>query len=159
MRPAPPSPAPERSVWRTGCLVGGTFAMIVLALTCGAAWFVGRGYLGEILLTHFVADAVSRQASALGRDPPDYAAACRENSATLEAATPCAVYIGWILRTAPYFPGATVSVQRIDFDSLRGEAVRVGLPMTVSGPRGNGRLRFTLVYIDGRLQIDAVRPW
>ncbi len=157
MPPGPPPP--QRSAWRTGCLVGGTFVMLLLALTCGAAWFVGRGYLGQILLTHFVGDAVRRQAAALGRDPPDYASACRENSATLEATTPCAMYVGWILRTAPYFPGATVAVQRIEFDPPRGGAIRLGLPMTVSGPRGNGRLRFTVVYTEGGLQIDAVRPW
>ena len=154
-----PQSSGERSVWRNGCLVGGTFVMFLCTLTCGLAWFVGRGLLGEWIITRFTASAVQRQAEALGREPPDYAAACRENSATLEANTPCGAYIGWILRAAPFFPGASVSVQRIEIDPSRGGAVHLGLPMNVSGPHGNGRLRFTMVYTDGGLVIDAVRPW
>ena len=91
--------------------------MVLCALACAFAWFAGRGLLGEWLLTRFLADAVQRQADAMGHDPPDYAAACRENSPTLEANTPCALYVAWMLRAAPFFPGARVSVQRIEFDS------------------------------------------
>jgi hypothetical protein len=149
----------ERSLWRTGCLVGGTFVMVLCALACAFAWFMGRGLLGEWLLTRFLADAVQRQADAMGHEPPDYAGACRENSPTLETTTPCAFYVGWMLRAAPFFPGARVSVQRIEFDSPSGGSVRLGLPMTVSGPHGNGRLRFTMVHTDRGLLIDAVRPW
>lgn len=149
----------ERTFWRNGCLVGGTFVMAMLALTCGFAWFAGRGMLGEWLLTRFVGGAVQRQADALGRAPPDFAAACRENGTRLESITPCAPYVGWILRSAPFFPGASVTVQRIEVDPSRDGNIRLGLPMNVSGPHGRGRLRFTVVYTERGLVIDSVRPW
>jgi hypothetical protein len=153
------TPQPHRSIWRTGCLVGGTFVMVACALSCGFLWFAGRGLLGEWILTKAVADSVQRQADAMGHDPPDYAQACRENSATLNSITPCPLYIAWMLRSAPFFPGARVSVQRIDFDPPSGGRIRLGLYTTASGPHGNGRLRFSVVHTDQGLLVDAVRPW
>jgi hypothetical protein len=154
-----PKPPAERSIWRTGCLIGGTFVMAVCALSCGFLWFAGRGLLGEWVLTKSVADSVQRQADAMGHDPPDYAQACRENSAVLNSVTPCPLYVAWILRSAPFFPGARVSVQRIDFEAPREGRLRLALYTTASGPHGNGRLRFTVLHTDQGLLVDAVRPW
>ncbi len=156
-RPSPPRPA--RSAWRTGCLVGGTFVMIACASSCAFVWFAGRGLLGEWILTRFLGEAVQRQADAMGHDPPDYASACRENSATLNSRTPCPLYVAWMLREAPYFAGGRVSIQRLDFESPRDGMLRIALTTTVSGAHGNGRLRFTLVNTDRGMMVDEVRPW
>ena len=135
------------SKWVIGCLV----VLLIAVACCGGTLFVGWRTMKST-----ASNVVQQQAAAMGAG--SYLEVCRHNSPSLQATTPCDQYVAWLNAYAPWFAGATISGEGIEFNTDPTYGMRYTLHVSGTGPRGSGRLTFAVVTIGGQSYVQAIVP-
>jgi hypothetical protein len=130
-----------------GCLV----VLAVIVACCG-----GTIAFGYFAVKKAAVSVVQAQATAMGTG--NITEVCAHNSPSLQVNTPCTQYVQWLNAYAPWFAGATITLDDLNLGSDPQYGLRETLHVSGTGPRGSGRLTFSVVSIGGKSYIQAIVP-